>query len=418
MDSPAVWFPLCVLFLAPFVDPRRPGRILHLDLLVLIAFGGYPVIFGGSPAFAYAALAYVLARLVHTGLRPRRRDEPLVPYAPVAWLAIGLVALVGVRVGINLHEAYVIDTGRSSLIGAERILSGEDLYQAGPHYDTYGPLAYLAYVPFASVFGGDPSAANPAAAHAASIVFDLLVIGLLLLLGPRLVGGAGGRRFGVILAYAWAAYPYSLFALANNTNDALFAALLLLALMALASPVRRGAALAAAAATKFASLPLAPLLATEPGRRGRRPAVGFLAAFTLVLAAAFAGFLPDGGVREMYERTLGFQMGSETMFGVWELRPPAVQAALQLAAVGLAVAVAFVPQRRDALQVAALAGAVLVAVQLAAQHWYFFYIVWFAPFAFIALFGGYRVAAEGERLPVSNARSTKGNAQGRYAHVQ
>src|SRR4051794_13455610 len=28
-----IWLPLCLLFLAPFVDPRRPLRLIHLDLL-------------------------------------------------------------------------------------------------------------------------------------------------------------------------------------------------------------------------------------------------------------------------------------------------------------------------------------------------------------------------------------------------
>ena len=39
LNAPYVWLPLCVLFLLPFVDARRPLRLLHLDLLVLLAFG-------------------------------------------------------------------------------------------------------------------------------------------------------------------------------------------------------------------------------------------------------------------------------------------------------------------------------------------------------------------------------------------
>jgi hypothetical protein len=33
-----IWIPLCVLFVLPFFDPRRPLRLLHLDLLVLLSF--------------------------------------------------------------------------------------------------------------------------------------------------------------------------------------------------------------------------------------------------------------------------------------------------------------------------------------------------------------------------------------------
>ena len=39
LNAPYVWIPLCLLFLAPFVDVRRPFRLLHLDLLVLLSFG-------------------------------------------------------------------------------------------------------------------------------------------------------------------------------------------------------------------------------------------------------------------------------------------------------------------------------------------------------------------------------------------
>src|SRR4029450_9459565 len=33
-----LWLPLCFLFLVPFVDPRRPLRLIHLDLLALLGF--------------------------------------------------------------------------------------------------------------------------------------------------------------------------------------------------------------------------------------------------------------------------------------------------------------------------------------------------------------------------------------------
>lgn len=417
-----IWGPLCVAFVAPFVDLRRPGRVLHLDLLVLLAFGGYPLIGSGSAVLAYLALAYVLVRLLWVAARPGASGEPLIPHLPMWVLAVGLLLLVSARIAVNLHEDYVIDTGLSGLAVAERIADGEDIYRSGPHHDTYGPVNYLAYLPFALAFGEQAGGPDLAAARAAATVFDLFAIGALFLLGVRLFGGHAGKRFGLVLAYAWAAYPYTLHVLAFNTNDALLAALLILALASLASPVRRGGALALGAAAKFAALPLVPLFATVPGHRLRRPSPTFALAFVAVIVTAFGLFLPDGGVREVYERTLGFQMGGETMYGVWAMRPPAVQIPLQLAAFALACAVAFLPRRREAVQVAALAGAVLAAVQLAAQHWSYFYVVWLAPFAFAALFGGYGVTTgerdPGREPPLSNATSTNGTAQGRYAHVQ
>jgi uncharacterized membrane protein len=49
-----------------------------------------------------------------------------------------------------------------------------------------------------------------------------------------------------------------------------------------------------------------------------------------------------------------------------------------------AVVVAFVPRRKTPVQVAALGAAVLVGLQIAAAHWFYLYVVWFAPFAFVA----------------------------------
>jgi hypothetical protein len=39
LNAPYVWLPLCALFLLGLIDWRRPWRIVHLDLLVLLAFG-------------------------------------------------------------------------------------------------------------------------------------------------------------------------------------------------------------------------------------------------------------------------------------------------------------------------------------------------------------------------------------------
>ena len=100
-----------------------------------------------------------------------------------------------------------------------------------------------------------------------------------------------GAALGVILAFAWAAYPFTDYALQSNSNDTLVAALLVWALVVFAAPVWRGVLLALSVATKFAPLPLLPLFAAgdagfgaEPrarsqGRAGRRGAALFLLAF-------------------------------------------------------------------------------------------------------------------------------------------
>ncbi len=57
---------------------------------------------------------------------------------------------------------------------------------------------------------------------------------------------------------------------------------------------------------------------------------------------------------------------------------------------------AFRPRgRRSPAQVAGLAAAVIVAVQLPAMHWFYMYIVWFLPLVLISvLAGGSRVPTE------------------------
>ena len=45
---------------------------------------------------------------------------------------------------------------------------------------------------------------------------------------------------------------------------------------------------------------------------------------------------------------------------------------------------------RGFAQVAALAAAVVIAVQLTAAHWFYFYVVWFLPFALVVSFGSLR----------------------------
>ncbi len=125
-------------------------------------------------------------------------------------------------------------------------------------------------------------------------------------------------------------------------------------------------------------------------RRARLAAVVALAV-ALVAVASFAPFVPDGGLRELYDRTLGYQVGRESPFSIWGqhggLEP--VWTGVKVAAAALALLVAFVPRRKTPIQIAALGAAVLVALQIAAAHWFYLYIVWFAPFAFVAFMARY-----------------------------
>ena len=69
-----------------------------------------------------------------------------------------------------------------------------------------------------------------------------------------------GLKTGVVLAYLWAAYPFTSFVLMSNSNDALVALLIVAALVAIRFSALRGVLGALAGLTKFAPLGLAPLL--------------------------------------------------------------------------------------------------------------------------------------------------------------
>ena len=416
LNAPYVWIPLCLLFLAPFFDPRRPFRLLHLDLLVLVAFGASHVFFnrgevGVSAPLAYPVLLYLLVRLLVAGFRPRERGEWLVPVVPVAWLAVATVFLVGFRVGLNVVDSNVIDVGYAGVIGADRIADGRELYGAGfsdevERGDTYGPANYLAYLPFEQALPWSGRWDDLPAAHGAAIAFDLVTLLGLVLLGRRLRPGREGRDLGTALGFAWAAYPYAVFTLETNANDSIVAMITVLAMLALTleparrrtSAVARGAAVGLGAAAKFAPIALAPLFATGSSEPGDRPAgrlgraLLFAAALAAVAVLAFVPFIPDGGLRELYDRTLGYQASRPSPFSVWGQVESLgwLHTTVKAAAVALAVLVAFVPRRRGALQVAALGAAVLVAVELAVTHWFYLYVVWFAPLALVALLGPYR----------------------------
>jgi hypothetical protein len=340
---------------------------------------------------AYPVLLYVMGRMLWEGWRRRERVGALVPHVPVQLLLPALVFLVGFRIGLNVIDSNVIDVGYSGVIGADRIADGDSVYDGEFASDNesgnvYGPVAYLAYLPWEQLLPWEGAWDDLPAAHAAAITFDLLTTLGLYVLGGKL----RGRALGIALAYAWVAFPYSLFALSTNSNDTLVAALLVWALVAATTPAVRGALLGLAAAAKFAPLAVVPVFATL-GRPLR-----FAVAFALVIMAVVVPFLPDGGVRDFYDTTLGFHAGRESPFSVWGQEPGLdwLQTALKMMVTGLAVMIAVRPRDRDAVQVAALAAAALIGLQLVTVHWFYLYIVWFAPLVLVALFAAQRSRPE------------------------
>ncbi|MDX6587671.1 MAG: hypothetical protein QOI31_2144 [Solirubrobacterales bacterium] len=420
LNAPWVWVPLALIFFLGLLDWRKPLRIAHLDLLVLLSFGVSQIFFdsgeiGVSAPLAYPPLLYLLGRMLWVGFRGR--GEPgLRPSAPRMFLIVVCLFAIAFRVTLNLTDSGVIDVGLAGVAGAEQITSGEPIYGEGlfpeevPTGDTYGPANYAAYVPFELALPWSGEWDDLPSAHAASLFFDIATVFGLFILGLRSRGQtprSGSdptrelcpQRLGLILAFAWLTYPYTTYALQSNTNDSLVAALLVWGLVALGSPVGRGILVGLAAMVKFAPLALVPLYAV--GRRGLsdrldgwrpswtplRPVLlaGAAAAFTIALMLAHPAI--DPGLATFYERTVESQLVRDSPFSIWGQVDglDAIQGFVLILAGILAIIVAFKPGRRTTAQLAALAAAVVIASQLAVDHWFYLYIPWFCGLVFVAL---------------------------------
>lgn len=412
VTRPTIWLALCALFLVPLLPLLRPARLLSmrtLDLVVLLSFGVSLVWFNRGEIFTSVPLQY--PPMVYLGLRlawiaiararaaraeapasaPGPRRPALVGWAPT-WLLVTLLAVtLALRFGLNAFDSNVIDVGYAGVIGADRISHGTTPYGTMPSdcgsCDTYGPLNYIAYVPFELAEPWTGSWDSLPAAHGAASLFDILCIAGLLTLGYLL----SGLRLGLGLALAWSAFPFTAFALETNSNDSLVAATLIWGLVAARHPIGRGLMLGLALATKFAPAVLLPLWSRRPFPRPApgRQLLPYLAGLAGALVLTGWVLLLDGddGLRAFWSRTIGYQLGRESPFSLWGqhpgLRP--VQIGLMVVVAAAAIAVLRWPRRLDMLTMTALSGALLIGIELTLTHWFYLYIPWFLPFALVAM---------------------------------
>ena len=426
--KPWIWLLLCAIFLVGLADLRRPLSFRNLDLLLLLGFTASLGFWSNGRLFASVPLASaVLAYLLVRALVVLRRREPaLRPVWPTWAFAAAAVFLLGFRVGLNIEMPRgVTDVGLAGVVGATRILDGEAPYgnmpkqtgrkPCGPEDDegrirdriqtngrceagiergdTYGPVAYLAYVPAVLVFPWSGRWDSLPAAHMTSIAFDLVVVFALVLVGLRF----GGPRLGAVLAFAWSAYPFTSFTLNANTNDAIMPAFLVFGFWLATAAWARGGAVALAGWTKFGALLVAPLWAAYPSLSLRR-ALQFAAGFVVATVLAFALLLLEPSLwdaaRAFWDRTIGFQTGRDSPFSLWgwgqyhaEGIPDLgfLQPVVAVGAVILALALAFLPREKGPVQLAAATAAILVAFQLSLTHWFYLYLPWVLPFVLLWL---------------------------------
>ncbi len=426
INSPWVWGLFCLVFLVGLADLRRPFSIRNLDLLMLLSptaslwYFNHGNVFTAVPLF-YPALIWVVLRGVWIGVTGR--GSPSRSVWPAWILLAAAVFLGGFRIGLNVQASNVIDVGYSGVIGAERIVNGQAPWgnfpiegslkacgpadasgetreriqtngrceSANPQGDTYGPVAYESYIPGYLIFGWSGKWDSLPAAHFTSIAFDILCMLGLWLVGRRF----GGAQLAAMLTFAWAAYPFTQYASNSNTNDALLPCFLIWGFWLVSSPFSRGALCALSGLTKFASLIVAPLWLTYPGRR---PSWRFLGGFAAAALAAFSVVLlepsPFHELRVFWHRTIRWQISRDAPWSLWDwgqyyarglpnLR--VVQHILQGLLVVGAIVVAFVPRRKSPLQLAAFTAALLAGFELCLTYWLYTYIPWFFGFAAIAM---------------------------------
>jgi hypothetical protein len=440
INDPWIWGAFCLVFLIGLADLRRPLSLRNLDLVMLLSptaslwFFNHGDVFTAVPLF-YPALLWIVARGLWIGFTAR--GSPTRPVWPAWALLAAAVFLAGFRVGLNVEASNVIDVGYSGVIGAERIVHGDAPWghfpvednrpacgkpdaageireriqtngrceSANPQGDTYGPVAYEAYIPGYALFGWSGHWDKLPASHFTAIAFDLLCMLGLWLVGLRF----GGLRLAATLAFAWAAYPFTQYASSSNTNDALLPCFLIWGFWLAASPIGRGALSALSVGTKFASAVVAPLWLAYPGRR---PSPRFAAAFVVATLVAFSVVLlepsPLHELRVFFDRTIKWQISRDAPFSLWDWRQyharglpdlRIVQHVLQGVLVAGAFALAVVPRHKSPLQLAALTAVLLAGFELVVTYWLYTYIPWFFPFAAIAVLAPAAAVVVDRRAP-------------------
>jgi hypothetical protein len=419
-NYPYVWGILGFVFALGFMRTDKVLHIRNLDVLALLSFLASHIFFRAADVHWavlvwYPPLLYLLARTLLMGFGYGERVEKTSELPTPALFVLGAFAS-GFVLSLNL-DAGVLDVGYAGLAGADRILDGISPYGHMPSDiklgDTYGPLNYLLYVPLIWLFGWSGQWDYLPAAHALTAVS--IVGGALAMLyaGWRYAGARGSAA----LLFAWAVFPYTLYATNQNSNDIVVGAVAAIGLAMATSPLARGATVSAGFAIKLFPLILAPLWMLHDFSRQRvAPILKFILGGTVVLLLSFwvlfLGGDPVENAKLFYERTFVVQSTRESPFSIFAQIPVLgkLHLPLTVAVVLLAFLVAVVPRKRTIRRLAAFSAALIIAFELVLLHWFYAYIVWFEPFIFVALLlaTNHKTALDGAK---SNRQAAVGYAQ-------
>src|SRR5215208_254981 len=414
-NYPYIWWIMGFVFALAFVRTDKIFHIRNLDVLALVGLFLSQNLFKAADVhwavlLWYPPLLYLLARTLLMGFGYGERVEKTSELPTPALFVLGAFAS-GFVLSLNL-DAGVLDVGYVGIAGADRILNGISPYGHMPTDDivaqtgdTYGPLNYLLYAPLIWLFGWSGQWDYLPAAHALTAVSFVAGALALLFAGWRFAGSRGSAA----LLFAWAVFPYTLYATNQNSNDIVVAAVAAIGLAMATSPLARGATVGAGFAIKFLPLVLAPLWALHDFRRQRiAPILKFALGGTVDLLPSFwvlaLGGDPVENAKLFYERTFGIQSIRESPFTIFTQLPAlaVLHRPLTVAAIILAFHVAVVPKKRTIRRLAAFSAALIIAFELTLLHWFYAYIIWFEPFVFVAL-----LLATNENTPLDGEKSNR-----------
>ncbi len=424
-NSPWVLGLLSVLFLlATLVVPLR--RIQNLDALVLASLTLTVLLINArlvtasvicaTPALCYLMVRCLLVGLGSSGARAASAGTPLLDWLWAGWepgqrtrmLRLLVLATTLAFLMITLTSSGYTDVAAASLNGATDILHGVMPYghiQLAFHGDTYPLLNYLLYVPAALWLPVSSGFSDLTGSLFTTAVASLLVgWALYRIAGSRELGDAGEPRTDDRLraTLMWFAFPPVLLAASGGANDLVLAACLA---WMLALRTRTAASLLVLAMGIWVKL--VPLILLSIWIPYRRRGLWHACAAGLVLSAALTGLLlllgGPGAISAMVH-AIFFQFQRGSFFAPWYtfhllwLQPLAQALVLAIVVASVLCLRADRSARTDLVRLSALAGALLLGVQLAANYWTWSYLPWVFPFLAVALFMPQREATARPRM--------------------
>jgi hypothetical protein len=372
------------------------GAMLALTAPVLLMQHGY---IGASCLVAALLLGYLAVRCVHCAVavapQPAARPRQIALYDVVlrrlsarerdTVLRLLAVCAAGTLLMVALSSTGV-DVIYAAMEGATAIIHGMLPYghlSAGGviHGDTYPILSYAAYTPLAAV--------APVASTWDPVDLALATTALIALAGAACVAripapGRAARADGLRAGLSLLCFPPLLAIVSTGTTDVALGAILALAVVLWRRPAASASALAIAGWFKLAPFVLVPVwLAPLRGRR-LLAAAGALAAISALCTALVIALGGLAGLSAM-AHAVAYQFSRGSFQSLWntlgaQAVQPYAQAGVLALVAGLTVTLHTRPElARDPRRMAALAAAVMIAAQLAANYWAFLYLAWTVP---------------------------------------